>query len=82
MAKERHTIAVGNGTGVNQSAASGPWSRALDLLREWDPKWVEDYVKISTDPWTSGVLPRKTVELLCVALNVDCAQLNAAGTRR
>ena len=55
---------------------------ALDQLREWDPKWAETCVKMSTNPWTSDVLPRKTVELISVALNVARTNLNADGTRR
>ena len=37
---------------------------------------------MSTNPWTSGVLPRKTVELIGVALNAACTNLNPDGTRR
>jgi len=37
---------------------------------------------MSTNPWTSDALPRKTVELISVALNVACTNLNADGTRR
>ena len=37
---------------------------------------------MSTDPWTSGVLSRKLVELICVGLNAACTNLNAGGTRR
>jgi alkylhydroperoxidase/carboxymuconolactone decarboxylase family protein YurZ len=60
----------------------GPWDSALDKLREWDPKWGETCEKMTTNPWTSGVLPRKTVELISVALNVSCTNLNPEGTRR
>jgi len=37
---------------------------------------------MTTSPWTSGVLPRKTVELVSLAVNVSCTNLNAEGTRR
>ena len=33
-------------------------------------------------PWTSGVLPRKFVELIAVALNANYTNLNPEGTRR
>ena len=36
----------------------------------------------STLPWNSGVLSRKLVELIGVAMNAACANLNADGTRR
>ncbi|GAU85939.1 hypothetical protein BIWAKO_05887 [Bosea sp. BIWAKO-01] len=37
---------------------------------------------MATNPWRSGVLPRKTVELIGVALNAACTNLNPEGTRR
>jgi alkylhydroperoxidase/carboxymuconolactone decarboxylase family protein YurZ len=67
---------------TDQQQETGPWDAALDQLREWDPKWTETCLNMSTNPWTSGVLPRKTVELISVALNVACTNLNANGTRR
>jgi alkylhydroperoxidase/carboxymuconolactone decarboxylase family protein YurZ len=61
---------------------SGPWDDALEQLREWDTGWAETCVKMSTNPWTSGVLPLKFVELVGVALNAACTNLNPEGTRR
>ncbi len=61
---------------------TGPWDSALDQLRQWDPKWAEACVKMSTNPWTGGVLPRKLVELIGVAINAACTNLNPDGTRR
>jgi alkylhydroperoxidase/carboxymuconolactone decarboxylase family protein YurZ len=37
---------------------------------------------MSTNPWKTGILPRKTVELIGVALNAACTNLNPDGTRR
>ena len=37
---------------------------------------------MSTNPRASGVLPRKTVELIGVALNAACTNLNPDDTRR
>jgi alkylhydroperoxidase/carboxymuconolactone decarboxylase family protein YurZ len=39
-------------------------------------------VKATTNPWTSDVLPRKTVELISLAINASCTNLNPDGTRR
>jgi alkylhydroperoxidase/carboxymuconolactone decarboxylase family protein YurZ len=61
---------------------TGPWNDALNQLREWDPKWADACEKMSTNPWTSGVLSRKLVELIGVALNAACTNLNPDGTRR
>jgi alkylhydroperoxidase/carboxymuconolactone decarboxylase family protein YurZ len=60
----------------------GPWDPALEKLREWDPKWAETCEKMTTNPWTGRVLPRKTVELISVALNAACTNLAPDGTRR
>jgi alkylhydroperoxidase/carboxymuconolactone decarboxylase family protein YurZ len=67
---------------TDQQQETGLWEATLDQMREWDPKWAEMCVNMSTNPWTSGVLPRKTVELISVALNIACTNLNADGTRR
>ena len=64
------------------SEETGPWDPALALLREWDPAWAEACVKMTTNPWTSGVLPRKFIELVSVALNAACTNLNPDGARR
>jgi len=68
--------------GTKQAATHGPWDPALEKLREWDPKWAETCEKMSMNPWVKGVLPRKTIELICVALNAACTNLNPDGTRR
>lgn len=60
----------------------GPWDLALETLREWDPEWAEICVRMTTNPWTTGVLPRKLVELIGVGLNAACTNLNPDGTRR
>jgi len=69
-------------TGTKPAMNRGPWDPALEKLREWDPQWAETCVKMTTNPWTGGVLPRKTVELISVALNAACTNLNPEGTRR
>jgi alkylhydroperoxidase/carboxymuconolactone decarboxylase family protein YurZ len=37
---------------------------------------------MADDPWCSGVLPRKLVELVGLAVNAACTNLNPEGTRR
>jgi alkylhydroperoxidase/carboxymuconolactone decarboxylase family protein YurZ len=67
---------------VDRSRETGPWEDALATLREWDPEWAETCARMTTNPWSSTVLPRKTVELIGVALNAACTNLNPEGTRR
>ena len=64
------------------NSLTGPWDSAVNQLREWDPKWAEACVKMTTNPWTSGVLSRKLVELISVGINAACTNLNPDGTRR
>jgi alkylhydroperoxidase/carboxymuconolactone decarboxylase family protein YurZ len=37
---------------------------------------------MTTNPWTNGILPLKTVELVSLAVAVACTNLNHEGTRR
>ena len=37
---------------------------------------------MSNDPWVGGVLPRKDIELISIAVNAACTNLSAEGTRR
>src|ERR1700688_1603921 len=68
---------------TDQPQETGPWDDpALARLREWDPAWAEQCLKMSANPWTSGVLPRKTVELIGLAVSAACTNLDADGPRR
>jgi alkylhydroperoxidase/carboxymuconolactone decarboxylase family protein YurZ len=61
---------------------TGPWDPALDQLCEWDPAWAETCTWMANNPWRSGVLSRKLVELIGIGLNAACTNLNPDGTRR
>lgn len=50
-------------------------------MEPWDPAWVEQYRDMATNPWCTGNLPLKTIELIRVALNAACTTLDAEGTR-
>ena len=66
----------------DQMPEAGPWDAALAQLREWDPAWADACAKMTTNPWSSTVLPRKTAELISLAINAACTNLNPDGTRR
>lgn len=61
---------------------TGPWDQALEQLREWDPEWAEACLRMTTNPWSRGILPRKLVELIGLLLNAQCTSLSPEGTRR
>jgi alkylhydroperoxidase/carboxymuconolactone decarboxylase family protein YurZ len=63
-------------------APNGVWGQDLALLEAWDPEWASACKAMANTPWQNGVLPRKLVELIGVAINVACTNLNADGTRR
>ena len=65
-----------------ETTPRGPWEDAIEQLREWDPAWAAACERMTTNPWRSGVLPRKLVELIGVMLNAQCTSLNPEGTRR
>jgi len=61
---------------------TGPWDDALAQLCDWDPGWAATCTRMATNPWRSGVLSRKLVELIGIAVNAACTNLNPEGTRR
>jgi alkylhydroperoxidase/carboxymuconolactone decarboxylase family protein YurZ len=61
---------------------TGPWESAIEQLRAWEPSWAKACERMTTNPWRSGILPRRLVELIGVALNAACTNLNPEGTRR
>lgn len=68
---------------LDESNAAGPWDvAALAQLRDMDPSWTETCQRMAGNPWTGDVLPRKLVELIGIALNAACTNLNPDGTRR
>jgi alkylhydroperoxidase/carboxymuconolactone decarboxylase family protein YurZ len=69
-------------TGVKSAQPVNPWGSSLDKLKEWDPPGAELLLRLGTNPWNSGVLPRKEVELISLALHSACTSLDEAGTRR
>src|ERR1700693_4618998 len=67
---------------IDHLRARGAWNTALDSLAESDPDWTERCARMSNNPWTTGVLPVKWIELICIALNAACTHRNDAGVRR
>ena len=62
---------------------TGPWDHpALAKLRDWDPAWAVTCEKMTANPWTAGVLPRKFIEIVSIALCAACTNLDPEGTRR
>lgn len=64
------------------SDRTGPWDQAFMTLEAWEPSWAPTCAAMTNNPWQNGLLPRKFVELVGVALNAACTNLNPDGTRR
>jgi alkylhydroperoxidase/carboxymuconolactone decarboxylase family protein YurZ len=67
---------------VDELRARGAWPPVLDDLFEWDPDWTERCARMTNDPWATGVLPVKWIELICIALNAATTHRNEPGVRR
>jgi alkylhydroperoxidase/carboxymuconolactone decarboxylase family protein YurZ len=67
---------------VDELRERGAWSPALDKFTEWEPDWTERCARMINNPWTTGVLPVKWIELICVALDSACTHRNEPGVRR
>lgn len=61
---------------------TGPFDESLAKLQEWEPQFAATIEPMATNPWTSGVLPLKLVELISVALSAECTNLDSESTRR
>ena len=65
------------------ATSTGPWDNsALATLREWDSVWAGQTLEFANQPWTDGVLPRKEVELISLAVSAACTTRSAGATRR
>src|SRR4051812_29935904 len=67
---------------IDELRQRGTWSAELDSIAEWDPDWTERCARMTNNPWTTGVLPVKWIELICVALNAVCTHRKEPGVRR
>jgi alkylhydroperoxidase/carboxymuconolactone decarboxylase family protein YurZ len=69
-------------SGVRPARPVNPCDSSLDKLEEWDSEGTELLLRLGTNPWNSGVLARKEVELISLALHCACTNLDETGTRR
>jgi alkylhydroperoxidase/carboxymuconolactone decarboxylase family protein YurZ len=77
------TVRDNTSSARGNKAERGPWDDlAFAQLRAWDPAWADTCERMALNPWKHEVLPRKTVELISLAVNAACTNLNPEGTRR
>lgn len=67
---------------VDQMRARGSWNPLWDGLHELDPAWTEQFMAMGMQPWLSGVLEPKVIELLCIAVDASATHMYTPGVRR
>jgi len=67
---------------AQRKQATGNWNPDWEPFAKLDPKWTEKVIALAIAPAVSGVLDKKTIELIGIALDVSCTNLYAPGVRR
>ncbi len=62
--------------------ASGDWNPLWTTFSEWDPEFLEAYLRLRNVPFRKGPLPKKIKELILIAINAATTHLYAPGVRR
>ncbi len=65
-----------------QKRASGNWNADWEPFAKLDPAWTEKVIAMAIAPSAAGVLDRKTIELIGIALDASCTHLYVPGVRR
>ena len=60
----------------------GNFNPLWETLYEWDPAYLEDFLKMATHVWKTGILPPLWIELLCIAGDAAISHMWAPGTQR
>jgi alkylhydroperoxidase/carboxymuconolactone decarboxylase family protein YurZ len=63
-------------------SASGNWNPDWEPFAKLDPAWTEKAIAMAIAPAIAGVLDKKTIELIGIALDASCTNLYAPGVRR
>ena len=67
---------------IDQLKQSGHLNPLWEQLAEWDPQWTAAFMRMGLSAWTSGILPAKTVEFICIAGDASCTHMYGPGVRR
>ncbi len=62
--------------------ATGNWNPDWEPFAKLDPAWTEKVIAVAIAPAVAGVLDKKTIELIGIALDASCTNLYAPGVRR
>src|SRR6516164_9043180 len=67
---------------VRRRQASGNWNPDWEPFAKLDPAWTDKVIALTIAPAVAGVLDKKTIELIGIALDASCTHLYAPGVRR
>ena len=62
--------------------ATGNWNPDWEPFAKLDPAWTEKVIALTIAPAVTGVLDKKTMELIGIALDASCTNMYAPGIRR
>jgi alkylhydroperoxidase/carboxymuconolactone decarboxylase family protein YurZ len=60
----------------------GEWNPSWDPFYELDPAWTEKFMAAGVGPMLAGVLDKKTVEFIAIAVDASCTHMYGPGVRR
>jgi alkylhydroperoxidase/carboxymuconolactone decarboxylase family protein YurZ len=66
----------------DRKQATGNWNPDWEPFAKLDPAWTEKVIAVTIAPAVSGALDPKTIELIGIALDAACTQMNGPGVRR
>lgn len=80
----RRNTASGEGATpiTDAQRASGDWNPLWDTFSQWDPEFLEAYLRLRNVPFKRGPLEPKVKELILIAINAATTHLYAPGVRR
>jgi alkylhydroperoxidase/carboxymuconolactone decarboxylase family protein YurZ len=67
---------------TDRQIESGDWNPLWDTMREWDPAFIEAYLKFRSIPHRNGPLDPKVKEFILIAINAATTHLYGPGVRR
>ena len=68
-------------TSAKRARVTGNWNPDWEPFAKLDPAWTEKVIAMAIAPAATGVLDRKTIELIGIALDASCTNLYAPGVR-
>ena len=66
----------------DQLRSTGAWNPNWEPFYQLDPAWTEKFMTAGVSPMPAGVLDKKTVEFIAIAVDASCTHMYGPGVRR